>query len=237
MSLEASKRAADYKPQRDRFKFIQGPRHLDQSARHLYGVGLLFAGENNLPKSMFFKASASNKAELSPPIQKAAPSLVAGNFARLTNLISDQQMIPDSQQTVSRGVVGFRAPTLAKIILTHHLYNHPWVSVGSGNGQVEKALREDGLKMTTIEPFPNAFNPLEEQIQPDFDYVDSYITASENSQPPQNLVLLLNWAEPSLDYDQEAIDKLQPQFILSVYETSGGAGVSVTMELERGFLT
>jgi hypothetical protein len=83
-----------------------------------------------------------------------------------------------------------------------------------------------------IDPTPHIFHAPALMRDPDYPHVDTLI--EHNSEIIGNCSLLLNWIYPSeTPYDVEAIDKLKPIFIYSIFEGLGGAG---STEFHRDWL-
>ena len=106
-------------------------------------------------------------------------------------------------------------------------YNLPIVSVGSGNGAFEQILIDKlNLNIICIDPNPLKYNSnllTKPFIEPHYKSVDEFIPFYNG-----NCVLLLNWCEPNdSTYDYEAITKLRPISIISIYEIyHGGYGAA-----------
>jgi hypothetical protein len=99
----------------------------------------------------------------------------------------------------------------------------PVISVGSGNAILEDICSElYKIKIFCVDPDPTSYRSDEIFLQPDYPYVDNLICEHENF--IGNCVLIINWATPTLDYDYEAIEKLQPMAFWVLYEESGDAG-------------
>jgi hypothetical protein len=101
------------------------------------------------------------------------------------------------------------------------------VSVGCGNGVYEKRLRNAGLDVILVDPKPESWvsYPVDENtyLKPDYSYVRDLV---ENM--PEivgNCTLFLCWPSPNgSTYDIEAVKLLNPLFVVTFYETIGGAG-------------
>lgn len=97
-------------------------------------------------------------------------------------------------------------------------YNLPIISVGSGNGAFEKIINDKlNLNIVCIDPDPLKYNSnsiTKPFIVPQYKYVDDIIPFYKD-----NCILLLNWCDPNdSNYDYDAIIKLNPVCIISVYE-------------------
>jgi hypothetical protein len=99
----------------------------------------------------------------------------------------------------------------------------PVISVGSGNAILEDICSKlYKIKIFCVDPDPTSYKGKEIFLQPDYPYVDNLICEHESF--IGNCVLIINWATPALDYDYEAIEKLQPMAFWVLYDESGGAG-------------
>jgi hypothetical protein len=104
----------------------------------------------------------------------------------------------------------------------------PIISVGSGNGELEYRLSQRkefaNNKFYCVDPNPESYNPYNPtaMMKPDFPYVSDLI--QQHPELVGNCTLLLGWADPSEDYDFEAIQLLKPMSIISIAENEGGAG-------------
>lgn len=100
------------------------------------------------------------------------------------------------------------------------------ISVGSGNGSVEKELKPDE-SIVCVDPEPFSFqetNPSHPTQNPQYDNIDNLL--EERKELTDNCNLFLNYPYPNMKgrYDIESIKKLKPKRILTVLDTSGGAG-------------
>lgn len=127
-----------------------------------------------------------------------------------------------------------------KLKLLHHIFyyflhakddpikDRKIISVGSGNAYFEHLLKESYNipEIICIDPNPNSFlrantGPF---IQPTFSTVDD-LMLSNNRNTYKDSLLILNWVYPNIGpYDVEAIQKLKPIRIFTIYENSGTAG-------------
>lgn len=99
----------------------------------------------------------------------------------------------------------------------------PVISVGSGNAILEDICSKlYKIKIFCVDPDPTSYSGKEIFLQPDYPYVDNLICEHESF--IGNCVLIINWATPALDYDMEAIKKLQPIAFWVLYEETGAAG-------------
>ena len=116
------------------------------------------------------------------------------------------------------------------------------LSVGSGNGYIEKQLNKRGLEIQCIEPFYNEIVKYRNHninddnlLAPTYSTVDDYINIHgiPNSQSKE-ITLFINWPCPEGyvgsgykylgdSYDQESIIKLQPQSLIMVRSNSNTA--------------
>jgi hypothetical protein len=106
-------------------------------------------------------------------------------------------------------------------------YNNPIISVGSGNGVVEKFIKDNNpnIKIICIDPNPNQFIPVKnnEFIKPEFDTIENLL--KEQPSIIENCILFLNWPSPNdSTYDIEAVRSLQPSDIITIVDKSGTAG-------------
>lgn len=122
-------------------------------------------------------------------------------------------------------------------------YRVPVVSVGSGNGLVERDLENavvcanTGLRPTVycVDPDPESYlGP------PVFKQPDAASTTALLGQHPElvgNCILFLNWPEPNgCTWDMEAVVALQPQAIIAVIERFGNSYGAAGGELLHRFL-
>jgi len=132
----------------------------------------------------------------------------------------------------SKGVRSFGIENVVKHVVNIMKYYDycPLVSVGSGNGYLEKAI-EDVLpkkKIICIDPNPLSFYKHSEIYKkPEFSYVKDLIKKMPSI--VGECVLLLNWCNPNNSiYDYEAILNLQPKGFVSIVEVfindNGAAG-------------
>lgn len=125
---------------------------------------------------------------------------------------------------------GFSVEEIASFF-TNIPVNLPVVSVGSGRGELEKSLKYQPTfsnTIITVDPDPTSYTPKDvSQLQyhgiaPHYNYVSSLMV----DQPSivGNCVVLLPWPYPnSSSYDYEAILRLEPKYIVAIYEVIGGA--------------
>ena len=117
-------------------------------------------------------------------------------------------------------------------ILSQHyqiLKEYPVVSVGSGNGSVEKCL-DPSDKIICVDPCPQSFQsePTRYSHPPDYKIVKDLVNVK--SDLIGECSIFLNWPSPSNPflntnpYDVEAIRLLKPKLILLVLERSGSSG-------------
>lgn len=100
----------------------------------------------------------------------------------------------------------------------------PIISVGSGNGCIEKLIDQTiGTNIICIDPYPNTFNPAPDHLKKDPAYPNVDECIKSNMQIVGNCSLMINWAQPELDYDFEAITKLNPMYILWIGELRGAS--------------
>lgn len=105
------------------------------------------------------------------------------------------------------------------------LYEHDWISIGSGNGVVEKYLDDMfNINIICVDPLPETYLPAPEKLgkKPIFHDINDLV----NSNPKliESCNLLLNWTYPDLSYDIEAINILKPKWIIWIGEKQGAAG-------------
>lgn len=96
------------------------------------------------------------------------------------------------------------------------------VSVGSGNGVVERKLNDDlEIKVICVDPEPNRYLSCADPMLPDYPSVPALVAARPEIQG--NCILLLNWASPNEStYDIEAVRDLRPLDVVAVVETTTG---------------
>lgn len=129
----------------------------------------------------------------------------------------------------------------------------PIISVGSGQGQVERELCDvwydsENRTLICVDPSPDSFpGPIFNQgMKPHYKTIDEAILA--HPEYIQNCVLLMIWPNPTetsdpedkLVYDVEAISRLKPAAIVMLVEVFGGAGSQQlhawrSLQLNRGF--
>lgn len=112
------------------------------------------------------------------------------------------------------------------------------VSVGSGNGHLEKLIQDKNpeLRIVTIDPDPLSFYQEDSQEKKEYRPTDyetiQYLLQKEKKVELRNSILLLNWPTPPYDpcqvgtYDMEAIDKLRPKAVILIGELYGSGGNS-----------
>lgn len=101
------------------------------------------------------------------------------------------------------------------------------VSVGSGSGKLEKRLCEIGVQnLIAVDPSPEAPEGMVGDgvvhMKPQFATVDALLEARPDLKG--QCVLFIGWALPDCVYDIEAIQKLEPTSVISVYGRAGAAG-------------
>jgi hypothetical protein len=132
--------------------------------------------------------------------------------------------------TFNKGIQSFGEAKVKQILESFNKrYNLPIVSIGSGSGSIEhytNNLQSNNIKWILIDPAPVSFHG-NLVMEPNYSYVDDLINTNPNI--IGNCLLFLNWCDPNdSEYDYEAIIKLQPIAICSVYEEyesyNGAAG-------------
>ncbi len=135
----------------------------------------------------------------------------------------------DTIYNFNKGIKSFGHNEVAQILRDFY-YNYSSsdkfkiVSVGSGSASIEHYSKLDCI---LVDPDPSSFHQYNEKVvllKPHFFYVDELI--KDNPLIVGNCLLFLNWCCPNdSEYDYEAIRKLKPIAIMSIYETfEGGAG-------------
>ncbi len=118
--------------------------------------------------------------------------------------------------TFNKGIKSFGENKVKQILESFNKrYKKYIVSMGSGSGSIEHYTK-DSIKWILIDPEPESFHG-SVIMEPNYKYLDELI----NSNPSiiGNCLLFLNWCEPNDNaYDYEAIIKLQPIAICSIYE-------------------
>lgn len=117
---------------------------------------------------------------------------------------------------------------LINIIYESYGSKFPIVSVGSGAGRLEKlfSTQTEHAEIICIDPDPTSFMGDKVYFEPKYSYVDELI----QNEPYiiGNCILLLNWCEPKLTYDYEAVLKCKPVAIFTIIERykfeAGAAG-------------
>ena len=97
------------------------------------------------------------------------------------------------------------------------------ISVGSGDGFVERLLEKDHSKeIICVDPIKYNKDP-EEYKTSTFNDVDHLLTTSPTYK--NNCMLFLNWSTPNnSSYDFDAIQKLKPNHCVIIFESTGSAG-------------
>ena len=106
------------------------------------------------------------------------------------------------------------------------------VSIGSGNGSVERQLAPDG-SIICVDPEPTKFqkNDPEHQSQdPAYATTDTLVVDQPNLVDGCNMFLNYPYSNKEGRYDVEAVKLLRPKQILAVLDTSGGAGSDLFLE-------
>ncbi len=118
--------------------------------------------------------------------------------------------------TFNKGIKSFGEQEVKKILESFYKkFNIPIVSIGSGSGSIEHYTKST-INWILVDPKPSSFHG-SVVIEPHFSYVDDLI----NNKPEivGNCLLFLNWCDPNeSEYDYEAIIKLKPIAIFSIYE-------------------
>ncbi len=128
--------------------------------------------------------------------------------------------------TFNKGIKSFGEVKIKQILKSfYERYNLPIVSIGSGSGSIEHYTK-DSIKWILIDPQPESFHG-SVIMEPNYSYLDELINTNPNI--IGNCLLFLNWCYPNeSEYDYEAIIKLQPIAICSIYEefnsSNGAAG-------------
>ena len=102
-----------------------------------------------------------------------------------------------------------------------------YVSIGSGEAKLEKHLCDTlGINIICVDPYITPFVSFQVDqpcIRAEYNYVDDLI--KDRPDIIGRCVLFLGWCEPGDNsYDYEAIIKLEPRHIVSVYGGCGAAG-------------
>jgi hypothetical protein len=94
------------------------------------------------------------------------------------------------------------------------------VSVGSGNGIIEKNIEEKfNIKMICIDPTPLLWSlSTDENRLPDYDTTSDLL--KERNKLKNNCNLLINWSYPDHSYDIESIIMLKPRNIIIITDLS-----------------
>ena len=129
------------------------------------------------------------------------------------------------------GIKSFGYENVVNIISSfYNTYNLPIVSMGSGTGAIEYLAKKKNNDINWIcvdnDPtmnFPPSANQYINQPLMNIDYNSCDQLIEEMPSIVNNCVLFLNWCEPNEStYDYEAIIKLKPIAVLSIYEIFGG---------------
>lgn len=111
------------------------------------------------------------------------------------------------------------------------------VEVGSGNGHFAAFIETElDTKVIAIDPDSTGCGFIQSSNvrRPDYDSVESYKKAVPEPSP---ILLALNWPEPNLDYDINAIRALNPHQILLIIESTGSAGSNELLSWVGKFTT
>ncbi len=129
----------------------------------------------------------------------------------------------DSMYKFNKGIKSFGHNEVAQILRDfYYKYSvsnqFKIISIGSGSGSIEHYSKLDWI---LVDPNPSSFHNNNQEVillQPHFSYVDELI--ENNPSIVGNCLLFLNWCDPNdSEYDYEAIIKLKPIAIMSIYET------------------
>ncbi len=119
----------------------------------------------------------------------------------------------------NKGIESFGEAKVKQILESfYNRYKLPIVSVGSGSGSIEHYTNNNNnnIEWILIDPEPSSFHGVV-IMEPNYEYIDNLIR--DKPQIIGNCILFLNWCEPNYsEYDYEAIIKLQPIAICSIYE-------------------
>lgn len=121
------------------------------------------------------------------------------------------------------------------------------ISVGSGNGILEASLEKKipNLQIICIDPNPHSFTSRSKIYKaPDYATMDDYL--SEHPKGNSNSILFLNWPETSLErgagYDLDAIQKIQPHFVICLMAflgcdmaSAGSGSFHVMRDLDKSY--
>jgi len=118
--------------------------------------------------------------------------------------------------TFNKGIKSFGEIKVKQILESFYKkYKLPIISIGSGSASIEHYTNKN-IKWLLVDPMANSFHGYT-FIEPHFSCVDDLI----HNIPSMigNCLLFLNWCNPNTsDYDYEAIIKLKPIAICSIYE-------------------
>lgn len=129
------------------------------------------------------------------------------------------------------GIKSFGYENVVDIISSfYNTYNLPIVSMGSGTGAIEYLAKKKNNDINWIcvdnDPtmnFPPSANQYINQPLMNIDYNSCDQLIETTPSIVNNCILFLNWCEPNEStYDYEAIIKLKPIAVLSIYEIFGG---------------
>ena len=129
-----------------------------------------------------------------------------------------------------------RIPPADVIGMIKERHDDTIVEVGSGNGHFAAFIEKElNTKVITIDPDSTgrSFIPSINVKRPDYDSVESFM----KTEVPDPLLLVINWPEPNLDYDINAIRALKPHQILLIVESTGGAGSEELLDWVSKFTT
>jgi len=118
--------------------------------------------------------------------------------------------------TFNKGIKSFGEVKVKQILDSfYNRYKLPIVSMGSGSGSIEH-YTNNTIKWLMIDPSPDCFHGTI-IMEPNYSYLDDLINNNPNI--IGRCLLFLNWCDPNnSEYDYEAIIKLKPIAICSIYE-------------------
>jgi hypothetical protein len=130
---------------------------------------------------------------------------------------------------LSRGLANLGTDSLFEYVgrINKNVDNPLWVSVGSGDGNIEAELENrTGKKFICIDPDPQSYSDTVVR-PPNYKTVQDMLSDTNLDLYHQEnpIIAFINWPSPnSSDYDIETIRILKPDFVVTVVEVTGASG-------------
>jgi hypothetical protein len=180
-------------------------------------------------------AGTQSKDSKVPDVASAAGSGAAGaGAARNKEPKVTKKEKSEKNEKISALPYSITKAYLAAVCALHDI--HHIVSVGSGNGRMEHLLEQEndfkGQTFICVDPEPESYSKFHatEVRKPEYatvkDLIADHSNAAFREKPLKGSTtcLFLNWPSPSASvFDIEAVESLQPAFVVMVYEQFGGA--------------